>query len=219
MQLTHRGDGTLAAPKHPFVLGGSGYVLTIVIGFIAVAFANLTQATFAVDVWVHDTFGAGFAPVAEAIALLDKPIVVTFILLGLGVLVAQWRGWLAGIAAIWVAGGGWLAIALMKWFVHEPRPTGTFDPAYLEHDYSFPSGHTAFVTTVTVAIVASSVRWSGRWVAAWIGAALVLLTALTRLYLGVHYPVDVVGGMLGGASAAVLMVGIWNALAPTVFRT
>ena len=212
MQLTTRGDGLLAQPKRPFTLGLFGLALTLLIGLIAVTFAEATQASFAVDEWIHQVLSPWFDPIAKAIAEIDRPSMVAIILLTLGVLVAIWRGWLAGLGAIWVAGGGWLAIYAVKLIINEDRPTGTFDPAYLEHNHSFPSGHTTFVVTITVAVVAASAGWSGRWVAAWIGAILVLLTAVSRLYLGVHYPIDVIGGMIGGLSTALLMVAIWNAV-------
>lgn len=212
MQLTQRGTGLLDQPKRPIVLGGAGLVLTLLIGLIAVTFAEATQASFQVDVWIHDALSPWFDPIAKTVAQMDHPPVVAAILLVLGVLVAIWRGWLAGLGAMWVAGAGWLSIYVVKVLVSEPRPTGTFDPAYLEHGLSFPSGHATFAVTLSVAAVAASAGWSGRWIAAWIGVAFVLLTALTRLYLGVHYPIDVIGGMIGGFSAALLMIGIWNAV-------
>lgn len=210
MQLTTRGDGLLAQPKRPYRLALSGIALTLLLGLLAVTFAEATRSTFAVDEWIHQALSPWFDPIAAVIAEVDRPVIVAVILLALGVLVAIWRGWLAGLGAIWVAGAGWLAIYVVKLIINEDRPTGTFDPAYLEHGHSFPSGHTTFIVTITVAVVAASAGWSGRWVAAWIGAILVLLTAVSRLYLGVHYPIDVVGGMVGGLSTAILMLAIWN---------
>ena len=60
-------------------------------------------------------------------------------------------------------------------------------------DYSFPSGHTA------VSFAAATVIWplNRKWgVAAF---ALAALIALSRLYLYVHYPSDILGGALAGA--------------------
>lgn len=219
MQLTQRGSGLLAQPKRPFVLGIGGLVLTVLIGLIAVTFAEATQASFTVDEAINQALSPWFGSIADPIAAIDKPSVVAVVLLVLGVLVALWRGWLAGLGAMWVAGAGWLSIAVVKVIVNEPRPTGTFDPAYLEHGYSYPSGHTTFVVTLTVAIVAASAGWAGRWVVAWIGGILVVVTAISRLYLGVHYPIDVIGGMLGGLAAAILMVGVWNAVIKRLIKS
>lgn len=63
-------------------------------------------------------------------------------------------------------------------------------------DFSFPSGHTA----VSFAAVAG-LYWAGErklWKAALI---LAVLIAFSRLYLYVHYPTDILGGMIVGGTA------------------
>lgn len=61
--------------------------------------------------------------------------------------------------------------------------------------YSFPSGHAA--SAVAGAITLSWVWPHGRLVL-W---PLATLVALSRIYVGVHYPLDVLGGVLGVACA------------------
>lgn len=65
-----------------------------------------------------------------------------------------------------------------------------------ERDYSFPSGHAMGSMAVVVALVtlAWGTRW--RWFALAAGVAFVGLVGLSRLYLGVHYPSDVLTGWL-----------------------
>lgn len=66
-------------------------------------------------------------------------------------------------------------------------------------DYSFPSGHTAasFASVMALYLAGEKKMWK---------AALVLavLIALSRLYLYVHYPTDVLGGVLAGAISGYL---------------
>ena len=66
-------------------------------------------------------------------------------------------------------------------------------------DYSFPSGHTAasFASVTALYLAGEKKMWK---------AALVLavLIALSRLYLYVHYPTDVLGGALAGAISGYL---------------
>ena len=71
-------------------------------------------------------------------------------------------------------------------------------------DPSFPSGHTS--ASFAAATVLLLTRWQGRW------AALVLagLIAFSRLYLYVHFPTDVLGGLVAGVLCGVLAVTIWN---------
>lgn len=64
-------------------------------------------------------------------------------------------------------------------------------------DFSFPSGHTAISFAAAVSIYRTMPRTYG--VAALILAAVI---AASRLYLGVHYPSDVLGGIMGGMIAA-----------------
>lgn len=71
--------------------------------------------------------------------------------------------------------------------------------------YSFPSGHAASSVAGAFALARF---WPRAAAALWMLAALV---ALSRVYLGMHYPLDVVAGGVVGGLVAVLVTG----LAPT----
>lgn len=97
--------------------------------------------------------------------------------------------------------GGTLLMFMMKSLFHRERPLlGT--PIIHETGYSFPSGH----TTIAMCFY-GSLAWvllrhcEPLWLKALcvIGLALViLLIGLSRVYLGVHYPSDVLGGFCLG---------------------
>jgi len=63
-----------------------------------------------------------------------------------------------------------------------------------ETTLSFPSGHA--VTSMAVAVALITIAWHtrGRWLVLLCGACFVLLVGLSRLYLGVHFPSDVLAG-------------------------
>jgi undecaprenyl-diphosphatase len=89
-----------------------------------------------------------------------------------------------------------LMATLIKGLVDRPRPamtTSSIDPAVVTPtDPSFPSGHTttAFAAAVAVSVLHSKLRVPLLGVAAMVG--------LSRAYLGVHFPVDVMAGALVG---------------------
>ena len=100
---------------------------------------------------------------------------------------------------------GWLLSNVLKEVVRRARPV-LDEPVEVAHGYSFPSGHatnTALMTTVLVLLVWPALRSRGLRVAAVSAAALLtVLTAVDRVMLGVHYPSDVVAGMLLGVGFA-----------------
>lgn len=93
---------------------------------------------------------------------------------------------------------------LLKVIFHRQRPEAFFgqSPA----SYSFPSGHSVESCCfygVMAAIVSVNMRSRAQRVGIWmLAAAITLLVGFSRIYLGVHYPTDV----LGGYSAAVVWV-------------
>lgn len=80
---------------------------------------------------------------------------------------------------------------------------------------SFPSGHamSAAITYGTVAfLVGRMATGAVRWLT-WLGATgLIVLIGSSRLYLGVHYPSDVLAGWLGGIAWTALLVLIFHML-------
>jgi membrane-associated phospholipid phosphatase len=96
---------------------------------------------------------------------------------------------------------------LLKDAFDRPRPAGLFSIREFPGDASFPSGHTmtAAVFCGLWFLAAPHVlgRWSARAVQAGM-AAVVLLTALLRVWAGAHWPTDVLGGALFGTALVAL---------------
>jgi undecaprenyl-diphosphatase len=99
-----------------------------------------------------------------------------------------------------------------------PRPYDALDGVRLlvdrESDFSFPSGHTLFVAGGAVILWLSLRGWWAALLTVEAG-----LVGFSRIYVGVHYPIDVVGGALLGACCALflcsfpgLVEGLYNAL-------
>ena len=103
-----------------------------------------------------------------------------------------------------------LAQAVVDWgvkpLIGRPRPF-VIDAAsrvvgYQPPTYSFPSGHSASSFAGATVLAFALPRRRARWL--WLLAALV---AASRIYIGVHYPLDVVVGALLGVAVGVLVSG------------
>lgn len=130
-------------------------------------------------------------------------------LIVLGTLVA-WRlgPWKRVAVLLLVAAAGAEAIdQVLKLIFHRPRPEMFFGLAQPQ-TYSFPSGHAMSACCfygMAAVLVTARVRSRGRRAAIWIVAALIAgAVGLSRVYLGAHYPTDVMGGYLAGAAWVLL---------------
>lgn len=113
-------------------------------------------------------------------------------------------------AAVFLAlsvGGAGLIFTVEKLIVGRPRPPVAHVVA-ASHS-SFPSGHATLSTAFYVALVMVFLAAAPRRVVAATAAAtaglLITSIALSRVYLGVHYPSDVAGGVLLGATWTLLV--------------
>ena len=134
----------------------------------------------------------------------------------LGLLVAAAAGflWLAGrrptaLFVVAATAGGALATHLLKLAFDRPRPDILEHGAHVT-SASFPSGHAMLsaVVYLTLAALVARLLPAARLKLYVIGVAagLSLLAGLTRVYLGVHWPSDVLAGWAAGAAWA---LGCW----------
>ena len=108
-----------------------------------------------------------------------------------------------------VNGIGALLNKLLKWFFKRERPD--ILPVIIEKGYSFPSGHSmgSLIFYGSCAYLCIHIlKSTGRKISAYVIAALFILSiGVSRIYLGVHYPTDVVGGFtIGIAYSAVCIL-------------
>lgn len=123
---------------------------------------------------------------------------------GFLVLVRRWRTLLLVVGST-VGGAG--VNGLLKSVFARPRPTVVPHLTWVLTE-SFPSGHamlSAIVYLTLGALLAQLVE--RRWLKAYlvgVALSLTLLIGVTRVYLGVHYPTDVLGGWMAGLGWALL---------------
>ncbi|MEU6811559.1 phosphatase PAP2 family protein [Streptomyces sp. NPDC046831] len=132
--------------------------------------------------------------------------------------VAVWLVWRrsAWRTALWLVAATALATLLqqgLKAAVDRPRPVFA-DPVDSAHYAAFPSGH-AMTATVVCGLLLWLLHRHGPGRALWrvalaVGVLSVVGVGLTRIWLGVHWPSDVLGGWLLGAWAVWLATAVYG---------
>jgi len=163
---------------------------------------SLDQAT-AVAAAVHRTaFQSDVA--INVTALGSAPVVVIIAVVAAAYAVAAGRPRVV-LALAWTP-LAFLLDSAIKLLVHHPRPTVAM--IALPPDFSFPSGHAVAASAlfVTLALLAAGVerRAGPRRLLVASGVVVAALVAWSRVYLGVHYLTDVVGGLLLGSAGAIM---------------
>jgi len=139
--------------------------------------------------------------VPPAVASVLTPLVHLFLPIAIVIVVALIAGYVVAwtrsvlplAAGAVAAGAAWALANAAKVIANRPRPYQVVADAVLRqspaHGTSFPSSHTA----VTVAVVIALVPFLPRALA-WVAIAYAVLVGWSRVYLGVHYPLDVLAG-------------------------
>ena len=97
--------------------------------------------------------------------------------------------------------GGWLLIEALKLLFHRARPGD--NPLVPASGFSFPSGHSLMSIVVygcLALIIYSYFRRSSsiRALIALVAVVFIIMIGISRIYLGVHYPTDILGGYAVG---------------------
>jgi len=148
---------------------------------------------------------------ALEVTALGDGYVVTVLVVATGALLWAFgaRVYAACLAA--AAAGAGILTPLLKSTFERPRPDAVaLRAAFPESSYAYPSGH-ALLSTATLFVIAYVIHRIARRrsVSLAVGALATLaiaLTGLSRLYLGVHYPTDVLAGHALGIAWGVLCI-------------
>ena len=159
--------------------------------------------------WMAEERPRAFDPVMKATTHMGDRLVVTAVLGAALVASIVYRSlrWAGFFTAAIV--GALLLSGTIKQLVDRPRPD--FERLVEIGGLSFPSGHAtaAAICYGAIALAAIAVRTWPRLVVALVCAAIAVAVAVSRVWVGVHYPTDVAAGLLCGSA--------WLALAYLAF--
>lgn len=159
------------------------------------AFHFLNASTQSPMWWIQTArFASNWLPILCAL-----PVVTAMLALGKG-----WRRSL--LMALLAMALAWLACRLLRWGFPMPRPVQLgMGHQWIAHGSraSFPSMHAAGAFALACG-VSLGVGRHRRWLIGVIWA-LALSVALSRVVLGVHFPSDILAGMLVGTGSAILV--------------
>jgi membrane-associated phospholipid phosphatase len=185
-------------------------LLAASLAVIAVKLAREVQEreTLGIDKQVLLTIHQHATPFLDWLALhttnVGGPLVTAIIALCIGLYLVYKRE----IVRFLILGGSMAGSAglafMVKSLIERPRPQ-LWQHLVSESGFSFISGHATMSMTLAAAVVAILWRTKWRWPAIIAGIIYAGWVGFTRLYLGVHYPTDILGGWIV-ASAWVLVV-------------
>lgn len=213
---------TRAPIPRPRAALGAGLGILVVVLAVAVAGRLIVRspAIEALDLSGIASANGALVPVTSALAvcidLVCGPMgaapLAALVVIGTWILTRRLRRAVGAGVLIAVP---WGAAEVVKVMVRRPRP----DPRVLVHvlvpdppSFSFPSGHTAFAAAICCAAILLLRGRSARTAAVLLGASAVLVTAWSRVALGVHHPSDVIASAVMAPLLSVLTARLLGAL-------
>lgn len=189
-------------------------VAVLALGFFAVATPKFTAEEFLVDQDLSRHHSGLLTAFAMLLNTVFSPVGGLAIIAAvcLFLLVAR-KSPVNALAFGGIAAAGWLSSQFFKVVVERQRPNPAllFDPLSPETgSNSFPSGHVALAVGLAWAFyfLLHGTRWSR--VAVILGILVPVVVAWSRIYVGVHFPSDVVASFLAASAAVFLFAAVWN---------
>lgn len=166
--------------------------------------------------WLVEHRRDGITTAAIAITNAGSPLAMALLAFAAGVTLWRRHSPRTGIVVVATLAIAYGLSTLTKMLVGAHRPPRAVQ-LLLEVDPSYPSGHVTGTLALTGIVAVVCGRRRGRLIRIALAVGVVAVTsmvALTRLYLGVHWLTDVVGGSLLGASAVLAGLAMLDRMVP-----
>ncbi len=196
----------LADPKHPEAKGLAilATILIFAVGLTALLLVTLLGggALAGVDLTVLNTLKSLHTPWASHLMLFSTHLaddtVISILIVAVSLFLAIQRHWRTLMYWLSAVAFALLATVALKHGLQIPRPPNQVPGL---GPYSFPSGHALRAVVLfgfLAVIIARAMREKWRWLPYSLAGLMIILVALSRLYLGVHWLSDVLGSITLG---------------------
>jgi undecaprenyl-diphosphatase len=214
-------------PKHPFrrlleavpskiwtPLGIAFVIFVIAISlFATIAEAVTHHQTTALDdailLAIHSIASPQLDVLVTILTQLGSLIGVVALTAGIAGLFVVRREWRRAAILIIAVGGASALNLVLKVLFARTRPD-LWTHLVKEASYSFPSGHAMASMALAAGLVVALWHSRYRWHAIIAGGLYALVIAFTRLYLGVHFPTDIIAGWCVSIAWALAVKGLFT---------
>lgn len=144
----------------------------------------------------------------HALSFIGRPIFTITIMVAVGIMSLATHNVRLGIAA-GIAGLTFFSNSLLKLIIHRPRPSTYLTDEVLLPTFSFPSGHAASSVVAFGLLAYILFHYLPQPINSIVVGILILLIigiGISRVYLGAHYPSDVVAGWLVGLIGLMVII-------------
>jgi membrane-associated phospholipid phosphatase len=203
------------------ITGVATVLATFALGFIA-KIGPVARLDLKVDehIALHDRSSLLTTLLKTVSTVATPEIFGPVALVGLPLILLTFRRKLAAVMVFCTVGGALALTEVAKKLVGEPRPPAALRLMTADSGASYPSGHTTVAAALAVALIMVATTLTWRFTALILAGGFAVAVAASRVYLGDHYPLDVLGAMLSALAAGFIVAGLRSlpALRPLVRR-
>lgn len=181
------------------------------IGFLSIADEVRDGDTLAYDEAILKSINSFASPALDKFFVVATELggfvavpIITAVIAAL--LIRARRRYMAIVLLAGVSGAA--ALNLLVRLIFERARPDLWEQLIVEASFSFPSGHAMASSALAISVVA--ILWRTKWrvLSIVVGSLYMILIGFSRLYLGVHYPTDVIAGWLMSLSWILIVVGL-----------